>query len=101
MRSTMSHVLSHGNHTISECVPLPVGYYYYPRREQEFVVCAGKEFVVCAHYDAEAWIGAMNFHPLKALLHGLLPEHGYVVDDGAGHRQIFANSPGLRHIREV
>jgi hypothetical protein len=66
----------------SECVPLPAGFYHCPRREQHFIIyMMGINGI--SHCNTEAWIRAMNFHPLEALLDGLLPEHGYMVDDGA------------------
>jgi hypothetical protein len=81
----------------SDCVPLPAGFYHCPWREQDFFISM-LEIIGIAHYDAETWIEAMNYHPVGALLHGLLPENGYMIDDGAGHHHIFANSLGLRHI---
>jgi hypothetical protein len=81
----------------SDCVPLPAGFYRCPRREQVFIVpIMGINGI--SHYSAESWIRAMDLHPLEALLDGLLPEHGYLVDDGAGHRRTFVNCLGLRHI---
>lgn len=51
-----------------------------------------------AHYDAEAWVRAMDFHPVGAFLNALLPKHGYIVGDVEMLPRIYANALGLAHM---